>query len=186
MIKNASEYVNELNQIYRKIVLDKQYMYFFVKPIPDANFEIRGGENLEFVSVNKDTNEVLGFLSGDYKKSTNEITGLRIINFKSKNNLTFSRDLYSFLSGMFLDDGLFLEKGITSMSFQCVLNNPIISMYDRYNSRYNGTSIIAYQSITLNDGLRYNVKHYTVTKVNFDKVYKNRDNREEGKLIELE
>ena len=85
------------------------------------------------------------------------------MNFYDK-NVTFSRDLYIFLTD------LFNKFNFRKIEFTVVIGNPAEVMYDRIMDKYGGSIVgIKKLSTKLIDGKYYDVKMYEIFKDDFNK-----------------
>jgi len=180
MLKEAKDYKVEINEQYSKVKNDERFMYFFVHSYREDKFPLRTGmkiaeslwEGIEYVSVNSE-GSVIGFLSADLESDYGIVSGLRILNFKDKCNMTFSRDLYAFLNLLFTLD-------IRKIQFSCISENIIDKMYMKYIKKYNGRCVGIYKdSIRLSDFKYHSYKLYEIFKVDYLKAIE--DNKEKHK-----
>jgi len=167
MLKSAYLYQEEIQIEYEKIKFDEKYKYYFVHSYRNEKFKLMQGnkdwDGIEFVSV-KD-GEVIGYLMATIDKDWNVATGLRIINFKNKGNITFASDLYKFL------ESLFVKYEVRKLQFQCICGNPIEGMYIKYCERYGGNIVGTFHdAILLDDGKVYDYKLFEVFKKDFDRI----------------
>lgn len=165
MLKNIYEYELELQDEYRKSILDPYFnfwagSYWSEKlSIPDSTYS-----DLMFVSVGKN-NKVFGYFKASIDRSANNVTRLGIMNFtKNKMNMTFNRDFANFL------DSLFSVYNLNKIVFTVVVGNPVEKMYDRYIKKYNGRIIgISKKDVFIN-GKLYDNKYYEIFKEDYLEV----------------
>jgi len=163
MLKIAHTYKDKLQIAYNKIILTDKYKYFNFTNYWD--YAIKLSENswneIEAVSVDRDDN-VIGFFRAGISRESDKVSSLGIINFYDK-NVTFSRDLYVFLTD------LFNKFNFRKIEFTVVIGNPAEVMYDRIMDKYGGNIVgIKKKSTKLVDGLYYDVKMYEIFKDDFD------------------
>jgi len=163
MLKISHTYKDKLQIEYNKIILTDKYKYFNFTNYWD--YAIKLSENswneIEAVSVDKDDN-VIGFFRAGILRESDKVSSLGIMNFYDK-NVTFSRDLYIFLTD------LFNKYNFRKIEFTVVIGNPIEEMYDRVMKKYGGSIVgIKRKSTKLVDGNFYDVKLYEIFKEDFD------------------
>jgi len=175
MLKQALLYKRLINIEYQRIKFDDKYKFLFAHSYRNKEFDIMEGKTdwagIELTSVNLE-GEVVGYLMATIDFDWQICTGLRILNFKNKGNLTFAKDLYQFL------EELFTVHKVRKIQFQCIVGNPIEKMYLRYIKKYNGNVVgIFKNSILLSDGLIYDYTLYEIFKEDYDRI--TRDKRVE-------
>lgn len=160
MLKLAYFYKQQLQEEYQKIIFDEKYKFYFCQSYWDYEFHTSTGDSnwygIEYVSVNKD-GDIIGYLGADINRDSNKVNCLKIINFKNKGNITFSKDLYNFLME------LFTKYKVRKIEFSVVVGNPIEKMYDKYVQKYGGHIAGQYTKyIKLIDGEYYDYKMYEI------------------------
>jgi len=169
MLKNATEYREELQEQYERIKYDDKYKFYFANSYRSDNFDLRtelDKDCIEQVSVNQD-NIVIGYMLAKVEKDWNVVIDLRILNFKQKDNITFAKDLFIFLQN------LFVVEGFRKLQFKCIVGNPIEKMYIKYIQRYGGNIVgVFHNSVKLIDGKIYDYTLYEVFKEDFDRIIK--------------
>lgn len=167
MLKIAYYYIGKLQSEYSKIINNQQYKYYNNSEYWNYNFELSDkGSNwgaIEYVSVDNDDN-VIGFLGANLDRSINNVTCLRILNFKDKANIIFSKDLMTFLKE------LFTVHNFRKINFSIVVGNPIEKMYDKYCLKYGGRIVGVFKDHTvLTDGKYHDTKYYEIFNEDFKK-----------------
>jgi hypothetical protein len=161
MLKIAYYYKSKIQEEYQKIIYNPKYKFYVCSSYYNYEFDVGGNTNwanIEFVSVDKDDN-VIGFLGASVNRDIMKVDSLRIINFKEKGNITFSKDLNQFLHE------LFTVHNFNKINFSVVCGNPIEKMYDKYCIKYGGRILGTYKDdVKLTDGKLYNLKIYEILK----------------------
>ena len=165
MLALAYKYQEELNSKMLEIAFNDKYKYYnngiywdYTKPIENDSWN-----KLQFVSIDKNDN-ILGYLEATIGRTNELISGLAIINFYDT-NITFSKDLYEFLTS------LFEKHNFRKIEFEVVQGNPIEKMYDRCVRKYGGRIVgILNQHVKLSDNNYYNLKMYEIFKVDYDNM----------------
>lgn len=156
MLRPAKLYEDQVVELQRSIWYDEKYKYWNSSMSYDS-IEIKDSTYNEhqFVSVNSD-DEVIGYISYNVNRETNNVHTLGVINF-SNDSMTFGRDL-----GQALRD-IFEKYHFRKLSFFVVCGNPIESSYDRMISKYGGRIVdTQIDEVRLVDGKYYNVKWYEI------------------------
>lgn len=182
MLKESLLYKDQIQEQYNKIKYDDKYKFLFANSYRNEKFDLRIGleDCIEMVSVNKE-NIVIGYLLAKVERDWLIITDLRILNFREKGNITFSRDLYEFLQN------LFVKEGFRKLQFKCIVGNPIMKMYERYIERYNGKNIGTFHnSVRLSDGKIYDYTLYELFKEDYDRIIKEKRDKKLDNVIKLE
>ena len=164
MLKTAYAYKDKLQSAYNTIVFTDKYKYFNFSNYWDYTIKLseNSWDNIEMVSVDKNNN-VIGYLRAGISRDSDKISSLGILNFYDK-NITFSRDLYQFLSN------LFNKYNFRKIEFIVVIGNPAEHMYDRIMEKYGGRVVgIKKESTKLVDGKYYDVKLYEIFKEDFER-----------------
>jgi len=162
MLKTAYTYKDKLQETYNTIVFNDKYKYYNFNNY--WSYEVKLSQdswnNIEMVSVDKNNN-VRGFFRASISRESDKISALGIMNFYDK-SVTFSKDLYQFLSD------LFIKYNFRKIEFTVVIGNPAEKMYDRIMKKYGGRIVgVEKLSTKLVDGLYYDVKYYEIFKEDF-------------------
>jgi hypothetical protein len=156
MLDIAGKYENQLKELFANITFDENFKFLFGSSYRDDYLSDKSTWNKhEFVSVYG--NEVIGYLKYNIDRDANVAYGMQIVNFKSKSNIYFSRDLNKFLIDIF-------EKfHFRKLKFCCYVGNPIEKMYDKYIKKYGGRIVgIEKENNKLIDGKYYDLKLYEI------------------------
>lgn len=164
MLKIAYYYNSKIQEEYQKIIYDDKYKFYCCSSYWSFKFDESASNNwsqVEYVSVDNDDN-VIGFLGAEVDRNINKVTSLRVINFRDKCNVTFSKDLHKFLIE------LFTVHNFNKINFSVVCGNPIEKMYDKYIAKYGGRILGIYKDdVKLTDGKLYDYKIYEIFKDNY-------------------
>jgi hypothetical protein len=173
MLKVAYYYNTKIQEEYQNIVYNEKFKFFCCSSYWSFKFEDCSSSNwfqIEYVSVDKNDN-VIGFLGAEVERDINKVKSLRIINFKDKCNVTFSKDLHKFLIE------LFTVHNFNKINFSVVCGNPIEKMYDKYCAKYGGRIVgICKKDVKLTDGKLYDYKIYEIFKDDFINSQKEKNN----------
>jgi len=162
MLKIAYTYKDKLQEVYNTIVFNDKYKYYnnSIYWSYEVKLSQDSWNNIEMVSVDKNNN-VRGFFRASISRESDKISALGIMNFYDK-SVTFSKDLYQFLSD------LFIKYNFRKIEFTVVIGNPAEKMYDRIMKKYGGRIVgVEKLSTKLVDGLYYDVKYYEIFKEDF-------------------
>jgi hypothetical protein len=159
ILKLAYTYRDKLQPLYQQIIFQEKYKFYNFADYWDYELDLikSSWEELAFVSVDNDDN-IIGFLRAGLQRNVDKVSSLGILNF-GKPNITFSKDLYQFLTD------LFEKYNFRKIEFNMIVGNPIEKMYDKYINKYGGNIIgIKKKSTKLQDGQYYDVKQYEIFK----------------------
>jgi len=169
ILKIAYYYKTKLQDEYKLIVYNDKYKFYFCSSYWNYEFDVSGNSNyyqIDFVSVDENDN-VIGFLGANINRDINKIDSLRIINFKNKCNIIFSKDLYKFLNE------LFTVHNFNKIEFSVVVGNDIEKMYDKYCLKNSGRIVGQYKEhVKLTDGKLYDYKIYEIFREDYLKAMK--------------
>ena len=182
MLKDAILFKNEIQEQYELIKYDDRFKFLFANSYRNEFFDLRSGKEdcIEQVSVNKD-NLLVGYMLATVEKDWNVVVNLRILNFREKGNIIFSYDLYEFLQN------LFIVEGFSKIQFKCIVGNPIMKMYIKYIEKFNGNIVgTLHNAVRLSDGLMYDYILFEVFKEDFDRITKEKRNKELDYIIKFE
>jgi len=164
MIDIAAKYESELKDLFTNIGLDLKYMFAFC-----GNYRksYTCSENTwsshEFVSIDKDSN-VIGYFSYEIDRTTNNASGLSIINFSD--NPMFGLDLLK------LFDDIFMKFKFNKLNFGCYTRNPAIEKYERIVNNFGGRVVGVYKNEDiLLDGEFHDKKVFEVTRLDYVNRY---------------
>lgn len=152
-----------LNKQFLKILFNEKYKYYFVSPYLDYELEIEnsGWNKLQQVSKNKD-GDIIGYFEVKINRGSNNADNVRIINFQNKPSVTFSKDMYTFLSS------LFKIFNFNKVSWCVIIGNPAEKMYDKLVKHYGGRIVGMYeQEFKLIDRNYYDAKVYEILKYDY-------------------
>lgn len=181
MLRSAVDFKTEIQEQYDRIKYDDKYRFLFVHKINKNDvFDFRNDKEdcLEYVSVRE--GKVIGYMFAKVEKDWNMISNLKILNFESKGNITFAKDLYEFLEGLF-------NAGFRKLQFKCITENPILKMYIKYVERYGGSCVGTFHdSIILSDGKVYDYILFEVFKKDFDRIEGERKRKNKCRIKKIE
>jgi hypothetical protein len=170
MLKLSYFYKTRIQEEYKKIIYDEKYKYYFCQCFWNYEFPLSTGDSdwygIEYVSVDRNNN-IIGYLGANIDRESNKVSSLRILNFKDKGNITFSRDLRNFIIE------LFERYKVNKIEFSVVGGNPIEKMYDKYIKKYNGRIVGHFKDyVKLTDGEYHDYKMYEIFKKDFQLTIK--------------
>ena len=166
ILKIAYSYKDILQKKFEEIMFKEYYKYYNNDCYYDYDCTPKDSSwnALQFVSIDKENN-VVGYLSANINRSDNKISALEIVNFDHKCNITFAKDLHTFL----LD--LFEKFNFRKICWGVVVGNPIEKMYDKYCLKYGGSIVGTHKRhIKLYDGELYDYKLYEILKEDYFKI----------------
>ena len=154
---------DKLQKEYEKIVGNEFYKYY--NPATWWNFNLKiedsSWSGIDYVSVDGNEN-IIGYMRAEISRNDNKVSSLAILNFKNKSNITYSKDLYQFLTE------LFTKYCFRKIEFSVVVGNPIEKMYDKYIQKYGGKIVGKYSEyVTLQDGNCCDFKLYEIFRTEF-------------------
>lgn len=157
ILKLAITYKDKLNKVFQNVVFQDKYKFYNFENYWQYNMKLSedSWNDIEFVSVD-DKDNIRGFLRAGISRTSDKVSSLGIMNFYDT-NVTFSRDLYKFLTDLF--DKFSFRK----IEFTVVVDNPVEKMYDKYIEKYGGSIVgIKKEGTKLLDGNYYDVKIYEI------------------------
>lgn len=162
MLKLAFSYQEKLNQAWQEIVFKEKYQFYNFDSY--WNYKIALDEHswnkIQMVSVDKNDN-ILGYLSASINRDVGKASSIGIINF-GEINITFSRDLYTFLTD------LFTKHHLNKIEWSVVIGNPAELMYDKIVEKYGGRVVGVWKESTRTaDGTLRDVKDYELFRTNY-------------------
>lgn len=162
ILKIAYPYQEKLNSIWQSIVFQDKYKYYNDSVFWNYKFSLAedSWSSIQMVSVDHKDN-VLGYLGAYIDRQCNKVSGVAAINFHDM-NLTFSKDLYIFLSD------LFVKYNFNKIEWKVVVGNPAEKMYDKIVKKYGGYVVgVQHQSTILQDGTLCDEKFYELFRSDF-------------------
>ena len=156
MLKFAIQHREELARRWINAVAMPKNRFLMACGYHGFNFEIKEDDfyQLQMVSVHQD-GSVIGFFQCSFDRTCKKAYDIEVIKFVAVQNLTFSRDLYEFL------DGLFVKYGMNKVEWNVVIGNPAEAQYDRVIKRYGGRVVgVRYETCCLVDGTLCDLKMY--------------------------
>lgn len=163
MLRIAYDYKDKLNSEYSKAVVKERNKYYIANSYFEYSIELNSNnwDCIQMVSVDKDDN-VLGYFKASVDRGSMSITSVCAINFTEKVNMVFSKDLYGFLTDLFVKFCFF------KISWMVLVGNPAESMYDKIVSKYNGRIVgVRKQDVLLYTGERCDAKLYEIFRDDF-------------------
>lgn len=175
MIKIADRYVDILNDLFKEqVYFNDRYKYYnYSNYYSDINLNSSTWNNYNFVSIDNYRN-IIGFISYDINRVTNNVTNLSIIKFSLDSNyysdiettMIFANDLKQIL------EDIFTKFKFNKLCFDVIIGNPAELHYDRLVKRYGGRIVgIKKNDVKLYDNNYYDVKLYEILR---DDYIKNR------------
>lgn len=165
MIKPALLYKDRLEELYVSILYDEKYKFYTgwttykIDSIDDNTYERH-----QFVIVDEETDDVIGYVKYNVDYVTSVVSGLCIVSFKP--NRIFGFDLIKIV------DDIFMKYNFNKIEFLCVKGNPIQRHYDRFIEKFGGRMCGEFkQHTTLSDGTRRDELFYEIMR---DDYLKNR------------
>lgn len=158
MLDVAIKYKEQLKYKFYNIWFQEKYKYYNSSCYySDFELDDETWNNHQFVSLKN--NNILGYISYDINRQTNNAYCLGIINFEEKPSITFSVDLRTVLTDIF-------EKfKFNKLSFYVVVGNPIEKSYDKLVKKYGGRIVgIEKKEVRLIDGNLYDKKLYEISR----------------------
>lgn len=157
MLKNAQSYKSELQRKYQETIYDIDYQYFHCSfgsvplMVPDRTFDSHC-----FVSVDKKDN-IIGYIGYVVDYAARRVSEYGIISF-DKGNLEFTKDVLQSI------DDIFRKYKMSSLTFSCFTDNPIMPTYTKLVEKYNGRVVGVFNNCAvLLDGKLHNSVHYEMT-----------------------
>lgn len=164
MIDLAINHKEEINRLWRNCWFEEKYQFFNASNwYEDIVIDENSWNKHQFVSLDKNGN-VLGFIDYKIDRNTNNVRGLRIINF-SDNKLIFGLDC-----GRIIYD-IFEKFGYAKLTFSVIVGNPIEKTYDKFIKRYGGRIVGTFKNevVCVNSTTYHDMKYYEILKSEFDK-----------------
>jgi len=169
MLAFAQDYEQELNRKMRETWGQKKYWYFqYISYMSPIEIESNTWDRTQFVSLNP-SGEVIGYLGYGVEREARYVSYLEIINFTNDNS--FGLDVLAMLRDIF-------EKyRYNKIVFSVVIGNPIEQRYDHLIERCGGRIVGVYKEhVMLPDGKLYDKKSYEITRDDYLKHRKSRNN----------
>ncbi|MDD3172140.1 MAG: GNAT family protein [Herbinix sp.] len=167
MLKLAKSYEASLNLEWERMAFNPKYKYLFSGSGWTYNVTIDNSSTnrIQMVSVDSE-DDIIGLFSASVDREAKIIDGLTIVNFRDS-NITFSRDMYKFLSD------LFRVHRFRKIEWYVFVGNPAEKMYDKIVKKYGGR-IAGYRLETCVgfDGEYRDMKMYEIFKRDYDNYIK--------------
>ena len=131
----SSRDTESLNELFFECSLRPKYQYYFCE---GGTYRFEPSNNTvhrrDFVSVDEDTSNIIGFISYQINISSKRAHSFGIINFEI-GNLTFIRDLMKVIVD------IFEVYNFNSLTWNCFLDNPAVSGYKKLAKRLGGKQV---------------------------------------------
>jgi len=163
VLKLAFPYKDKLNRAWQAIVFNEKYQFYYRGSWWDytVNLDNNSWNSIQMVSVDTKDN-IVGFFSASIDRESYKISGISAINFKDV-NITFSKDLYRFLSE------LFTKYNFRKIEWRVIVGNPAEKLYDKIIKKYGGNVIgIRHETIITTDGIFRDEKEYEIFKYEYE------------------
>lgn len=156
MLEPAIKYSVELKKKMVDVWFNEKYKYYNNNSYYfETEIDNETWNKHQFVSVDKDNN-VIGYISYNVDRQTNNCRNLVIINF-TDNKFEFGMDL-----GKAIKD-IFEKFKFRKLSFTVIIGNPVEKSYDKMIKKYGGRIVgIKKDEVKLFDGEYYDIKLYEI------------------------
>jgi len=155
MLRYAIEYRSELAIEWLSSIGRTQNKYLICCGYNGFNFEVKEDDYHELQMVSLKHGRILGYFSCSFDRTCRKAYEIIAVNFLGEKNLSFARDMFSFL------DGIFVKYGMNKVEWSVTIGNPAEAQYDRIIKRYGGKVIgIRHETCSLVDGTRCDMKLY--------------------------
>lgn len=155
------KYENELKQLFTETYFKEKYKYSnYGNYYNEYKAKDSTWQGMEYVSVDKD-GDIIGYVSYDVERYSNNCFGLYIINFKDGSN-TFMKDVLQII------DDMFCRFNYNKLSFSVVIGNKAESAYDKFVDKFGGRIVgVRKNHVVLYDNKRYDEKLYEIEQFNY-------------------
>ena len=146
--------------------LDKEHFKYYSYPCYEYTLKIddNAWDRLQYVSIGSD-GDVLGYFSASIDRGNVKISSIAVFNLTGKPNLIFSRDFYTFLTG------LFLKFNFRKVEFFCCAKNPAVSLYRKIIHRFGGREIGRFTDSALVQGVCEDEIFFEILQTEFLNTY---------------
>lgn len=175
MLKPAKLYQTKINELEISLWGSSRTMFWNCNCYHNVHdFSNDTWLELYFVSVDPETDEVIGIIGGDIYRSANYIKSLSICNFINDKHTIFAKDLMIFIKE------LFLKYNFNKICFSVIIGNPVEEHYDKLTEKLGGRIVGIFKNhAVLHNNKIYDQKYYEIMKDDFIKTkYANMNSEE--------
>lgn len=154
MIKPAQLYTEELKRKFIEVMYEDKYKYYFNGWSSEYTPYTDNWNGHEFVIL--DQGEVMGYISYQIDRRTNNVHSLEIVNF-SENKYLFGKSVFEVLKN------IFEYYKFNKINFGVNVGNPAEKIYDKYINKYGGRIVgVKIKDSRLIDGTWCDYKMYEI------------------------
>lgn len=133
MLKNAKLYENEVNEKARNTWYNLRYQYVNGWcGCSDFSFPENNYESHHLVSVDPDTDEVIGIIGYGVDWASRCANGFHAMSFVEGGSFIFARDLFQMI------DDIFMKYNLNRMEWGCWADNHALKGYRKFCKRFGG------------------------------------------------